>query len=265
MFNSQPRKWNWYPIILFLLALGTIYLLRQNLILFYKINHLNDITGRYFWPQLTILGDGLFIAVLIFPWIRRYPALVWGVLLALLFSTIIVQSMKHGLNIPRPPQILPADSFWLIGPKHNMHSFPSGHSSAIAALMGISVFYQKENWLRIICIIFGLLIAVSRIGVGVHWPLDVLAGFSIGWLCAVAGYWLTHNKKWVRNRTVMRITGILLLIATGVFVTNYDTGYRDALWLKNNLGQICFILGSIELLLLLFLGPFSKKKQLPIL
>ncbi|MCK5739811.1 phosphatase PAP2 family protein [bacterium] len=255
-----PKKWFWCPIIILLMGIGTIWLFRQNVVLFLKINHLNYLTGKFFWPQFTILGDGLFIAVLLFPLCRRYPNLVWGILLALLFSTIIVQGMKHWLNLPRPPKILPLNTFVLIGPRHNMRSFPSGHSSAIAVLMGVSIFHQKENWLRTLLLVLALLIAVSRIGVGVHWPVDVLAGFSIGWLSAIIGYRLTYQKKWVKNYTVMLITGSLLLIASVFFLTHYETGYTEALWLKNNLGEICFILGSIELILLLFWGPVSEKR-----
>lgn len=76
-------------------------------------------------------------------------------------------------------------------------SYPSGH-----AMIG-SFFYlrssellaqaTKYNFIRFIGIIISILIGLSRIILGVHWPSDVLIGFIIGFITHYAT--LEYIKK----------------------------------------------------------------------
>jgi undecaprenyl-diphosphatase len=85
--------------------------------------------------------------------------------------------------------------FWLrprpfvVGPVNllldHIHSgaWPSMHASFFFALSTIVFFYNKT--LGSIFLIASVLIGLSRIFVGVHWPADILAGAGIGILCAI--------------------------------------------------------------------------------
>ncbi len=57
-------------------------------------------------------------------------------------------------------------------------SFPSGHAAIYFAL-ALAIFYLDKKW-GWRCLILALLIGLARIFVGVHWPLDILAGAIIG-------------------------------------------------------------------------------------
>lgn len=87
------------------------------------------------------------------------------------------------------------------------YSYPSGHSMNSMAFYGAVAFLCylmiKKDWLRntlmIFCFVLIGLIGFSRIYLGVHYPLDVLGGFSMGasWLLFLSGIYLkvVHNKK----------------------------------------------------------------------
>ncbi|OGH99814.1 MAG: hypothetical protein A2104_06270 [Candidatus Melainabacteria bacterium GWF2_32_7] len=71
-------------------------------------------------------------------------------------------------------------------------SFPSGHAMIAICFYGVLIYlsfrYIKNKWLRRFSYIFFstliLLIGLSRVYLGVHYPSDVLGGFSLGafWL-----------------------------------------------------------------------------------
>lgn len=72
------------------------------------------------------------------------------------------------------------------------YSFPSGHTLAAIAFYGFIAYllWQQDRRMgAVLAWLFALLIALSRIYLGVHYPSDVLGSFSIGllWLGVVIG------------------------------------------------------------------------------
>lgn len=93
-------------------------------------------------------------------------------------SGILSQIIKHIIGRPRP-KILEAFGFSL-GPSiiPGFDSFPSGHAtSSFAFAYTLSTFFP---WMRYLLYGYALLVCISRVYVGAHFPSDVFAGILLG-------------------------------------------------------------------------------------
>ena len=72
------------------------------------------------------------------------------------------------------------------------HSFPSGHSCAAFAFGVALAMALPQRWAKVLALAAAVLMAFSRLYVGVHFPSDVAAGSLIGAVCGVAGVGITR-------------------------------------------------------------------------
>ena len=87
-------------------------------------------------------------------------------------------------------------------------SFPSGHSSGSAIVYGSMALYKKKNSiLGVIGVALPLLVGISRVYLGVHYPTDVIFGWLLGLVVIVFVPWL--QKKLNNDRLFY---GVLLLM-----------------------------------------------------
>ena len=73
--------------------------------------------------------------------------------------------------------------------ENDPNSFPSGHTCAAFAA-GLSWARALPwRWGRIAAVVLAVLMGLSRLYVGVHYPTDVLAGAALGTLCGLGTLW----------------------------------------------------------------------------
>ncbi len=82
------------------------------------------------------------------------------------------------------------DSLDILVPCGGGYSFMSSHAAnhmAIAAFMYLLLFYRKNKW-SVLWIVWATLIGFAQVYVGVHYPMDVFAGFTYGGLVGALFY-----------------------------------------------------------------------------
>ena len=120
-------------------------------------------------------------------------------LCAMLIGLVVVNfTIKPLVSRPRPWLVI--ENFANLVPEHDPNSFPSGHTCAAfaAAMVWVRTLPQKRD--RVIAAVMAVLMGLSRLYVGVHYPSDVLAGAVIGALCAWVIWKVYQSVEERRNR-----------------------------------------------------------------
>lgn len=104
---------------------------------------------------------------------------VWSCLFAFVIAFPLYYVLKNTIRRDRPYNKLPFDA--VVRPSDKF-GFPSGH--AAAAFLFASVLSQSYPTAAVLSYSIAVLIGVSRIFLGVHYPADIVAGAAVGVICA---------------------------------------------------------------------------------
>lgn len=143
---------------------------------------------RVIFRLVSRLGDGVGWYALMLALLLRFGAdaapAVLHMIGAGLACTALYKLIKGGTVRPRPYETQPGIQLFAAPLDH--YSFPSGHTlHAVAFTMVVVAHYP---WLAWITVPFTLLVATSRVMLGLHYPSDVLAGAVIGAAIACASF-----------------------------------------------------------------------------
>ncbi len=147
----------------------------------------------------TFLGDDAFYAgfLSILLWCVHKP-LAYGGALMLLVSGVFNNILKDLFALPRPvigSVTLPAG-----------YAFPSGHALTTTVLWGYLAHHlgDRKTWITSGLII--ILVGISRMALGYHYPRDVIGGILLGVLFLLIAFWM------VRQLPVPKVGGNPLII-----------------------------------------------------
>jgi membrane-associated phospholipid phosphatase len=196
---------------------------------FATLNGLATALPATFWQGVTLLGDGAAAACVLLLVARRHPQWLWAAVIATVLATLYSRGLKALLDVPRPPAVLPEGTYALIGPAHRRSSFPSGHTLTAFLVAGLLAGY-RPRW-ALPALALAALAGLSRVAVGVHWPLDVLGGAAGGLLAAWVGMHVARRRPW-GTRPVPHLV-LVAVATTGPLVLLFDDGgYPAGDWLR---------------------------------
>ena len=195
-----------------------------------------------FFALITHLGEEtlfLVIAILFFWCIDKREG--YFILITGLVGTVINQMAKLFFRIPRP---------WVLDPKFDIiesaeaeatgYSFPSGHTQNIAGTYGAIAAYKPGKTKTVICTTIILLVAFSRMYLGVHTPLDVIVSllFALALILLLRPLFATE-ESFKRSMPFVVIGSVALSLIFLVYVLlisgdasleplNYQSGLKNA-------------------------------------
>ncbi|MEL0637752.1 phosphatase PAP2 family protein [Marinomonas sp. TI.3.20] len=166
---------------------------------FYTLNTLGSKLPNVVCSFITLLGDTqVAIALLLFI-VYVHPKLLSATIIAIIPTTFITHGMKSFFAMARPGGVLPENSFHLVGNLLRTHSFPSGHSATAGVIASFFLVVAKNKQQRIGVIFVLMMVMLSRVMVGAHWPIDVFVGGAIGLLCGLICYMLAKRYHFCQS------------------------------------------------------------------
>ncbi|MBQ7290606.1 MAG: phosphatase PAP2 family protein [Clostridia bacterium] len=175
-------------------------------------------------------------------------------------GVIVNQTLKLIFRIPRP---------WVLDPEFNAvesakpaatgYSFPSGHTQNAACTFGGLARGAKKTWARIVLVAIVVLVAFSRMYLGVHTPKDVIVSLIIGAVLVFALYPLFEYAK--KNEKVYYIifgSFFLITLAYLAFTQIYPNFVElEAEHVGSAVKNAATILGAVSGILISF--PIERK------
>lgn len=159
---------------------------------------------------ITFLAESIFLVILIATiyWCidkKKGARLAWIVL----GSGVINGVFKNIFRAPRPFQKGVTTPLRL--ETATSYSFPSGHTQSATTFWVIFYRLNRQRIIQCVGIIIVLLTALSRLYLGVHWPVDVIAGIIMG-LISVSILDLLYDEEQGFTKNHVLITTALLIV-----------------------------------------------------
>ena len=180
---------------------------------------------------VTMLGEEYFFIIVI-------SFLYWNIskkegfklAAAFIYSAVLNSILKISFHTPRPFEAMAEVSGKRVHTAVG-YSFPSGHTQAATTFFITLAQIIRRRWFTIIAIVLSLLVGLSWIYLGVHWPVDVIGGLIFGVI--VSYIFCTIVDRYQDDEAMMR--RIFFSIQFAVVLLTVFLYLFDLLYLKGSM------------------------------
>lgn len=208
----------------------------------YFLESIRNPVFDFIFDTITHLGEETFflvVAITVFWCINKREG--YFILITGLAGTVVNQVAKLFFRIPRPWDLDPDfDIIESARKEATGYSFPSGHTQNIAGTYGSICACRPKKWKTVLCVSIIVLVAFSRMYLGVHTPLDVVVSLLVALVFILVIRPVFKNEERM-DKFMPWIIGILVLLSTGFLAYvllvsgdttldphNYQSGLKNA-------------------------------------
>ena len=180
-----------------------------------------------FFGIFTALGEEMIIAAIIaVVYICFSKRIGEQALVTVLTASCVTAAVKSGVRRLRPYEAGAVDRVHIDNALVSTAdldpdmSFPSGHATATGGFFSALAIRIRKPLAVVLCSLFVLLVMLSRLYLGVHYPTDVLAGLAVGVGCAFL--WQLVYRKWYGARLYIYL-GVALCTLPFLFIPRTAT------------------------------------------
>lgn len=222
----------------------------------YFLRDIGNPVFDFFFEMVTHLGEEtvfLVVSIIFFWCVDKREG--YFILLSGLFGTLINQAAKLACRVPRPWVI--DKGFLPIGnsmEEATGYSFPSGHTQNVATTFGAIAAYKRNRVRTTVCTAIIVLVAFSRMYLGVHTPLDVAVSLLVA-LAIILIFKPLFETEEKFQKALPRIVVAAVVLSFGFLVFTLLSGSDttlDATNYHSALKNACTLLGCTVGLVLVF-------------
>lgn len=123
-----------------------------------------------------VVWVSVFLVALLFLF-KKYFWAAWRIAVPAVAAYVTVFVMEHIVGRARPEVLLPGEA--ILRATQGGMGFPSGHMATMTAI--VLTLWPYASWpIRLLGAALLILVGWSRVYLGVHFPLDIVAGFAVG-------------------------------------------------------------------------------------
>ncbi|MBI9009531.1 MAG: phosphatase PAP2 family protein [Tenericutes bacterium] len=178
----------------------------------------------FFFEASTMLGEEVVLICVLGFIYWCYDKAIGEKIGIIVFISVGINSLFKLLIMRNRPYVVDSSIENLRPTTSGSYSFPSGHTQTASTLFFSIYCFLKKKWLLTVAIIITVLVAISRMYIGVHYLTDVLAGAALGILLSfVLSKYLDKTKDYKKLYTILLILVNVSLIAIWIIYASRNT------------------------------------------